>query len=190
MRKQHWYLRGWEYRESPDGGDGRDGGRGGGRLVYTGEMYTFRRTEKELRSLKIRTLLCFVAVACAYAAVALNESFRNEPAWAGAPMMLALIPMIYLGMGAISLLSVDRSMTYRAYHSSVKRLRVFAVIACALFAATCAGQLVHAIPGRSWPYALPGSAVCLLGAFAIFHMHREGGIDIEPPAKDTEDTRR
>jgi uncharacterized membrane protein YhdT len=174
MRKQHWYLRGWEYRETQaDGGD----------LVYRGERYVFRRTEKELRSLKIRTSLCFSAVVAAYIPAALSEGFRDEPAWAGAPLILALIPLIYLGMAVVNLWFVGRSMTYRVYHASVKRLRASSGISCALFAATCAGQSVHAVQGRSWPSILPESAVCLVGVCALFYMHRRSNIDIEPPVE-------
>ena len=133
MRIRDWYFRGWERRETPGGKT---------ELVYTGETYSF---PGGIRAARIRCLLLALPLVALYAAVALLPSPGGMWRAAAIPQLLELIPVIYLIMGLIRLLSAKEPMTYRDWYASWRRLGAAAAASAVFTAGMVLAELVYIV---------------------------------------------
>lgn len=156
MRVNDWYFRGWE--KTPDE-------KGKYHLVYTGEYYTIPGTVKAVKAPIIGLVAALIAL---YLVVALCPTVGGMWRMAAIPQLLTIIPLIYLGMGAVCLARAPERMTFRDYYSSFHRLEKAALFAAITTGAMALGQVVFlllyggsALWGRELVYLL--GELCLVG---------------------------
>ena len=160
MRIRDWYFQGWERRETVGGKT---------ELVYTGETYTFSDGAGAARK---RCLLLTVPLVVLYAAVALLPSPGGMWRPAAIPQLLELIPVIYLVMGLVRLLTVREPMTYRDWHVSWRRLGAAALVSSVCTAGMVIAELIYMVMhasgavGAEIPYLL-GEVACLALSVAL-----------------------
>ena len=116
-RNQNWFLRGWEYREVP----GRDGVPRR-RLVYTREYYTLRLTKPARIRRKLLAGGLYLALCGAYLGFETTLSQGGLAWYAGAPCLLAVIPIFYLGLGVWNYIAAEEYFTYRRMRAAFFRL--------------------------------------------------------------------
>ncbi len=155
-REQNWFLRGWAYRDSTDGKKRR--------LVYTGEYYRLSvNGAARVRSKRLAAAL-YVLLAADYLAFETTLSQGGLVWYAGAPCLLAVIPLFYLGLGVWNFCRSEPYFTYRRMFAAYTRLRIGGRGVLALLGVGTAGQLVFVLRyGRL--LALGPELVTLFGAF-------------------------
>ena len=162
---QDWYFRGWEYQESVE-----PGGRSGGRLVYTGEYYSFGVSGDKLRRLKKRYALLTAALLLCYVLCSLDTPTGSRSLWGGA-CILTIIPLMYLLMGISCLLRAKPKMTYRDRHLSWFRIHYSSMAAALLLAIAAAGEAIYILRLATPPAAdirwLAGQLLSLILSLAI-----------------------
>ena len=131
-REPNWYLRGWEYRETDKGK----------KLVYVREYYRLT-AEKPLRiRQKIVMSVLFIALCAAYLAFELTPCQGGFMWYAGAPCLLAIVPLFYMGMGAVNYVLCEEEFTYRRLHAAFVRLRRGSIASAVLLGLGTVGQSV------------------------------------------------
>ena len=130
MRIRDWYFQGWERRETAGGKT---------ELIYTGEVYTF---PGGLRPARKRCLLTAVPLLVLYVLIALLPPAGGMWRVAAIPQLLELIPLIYLVMGLVRLLTVKEPLTFRDWYASWRRIGVAAIGSAVLTAAMALAEIV------------------------------------------------
>lgn len=190
---QHWYIRGWVYEDVL--------GRNGAvthKLIYRGEYY---RAYGPKGSFLRRKLLITVLLALIYGAY-VGYSFRGPAGgrvfYAGAESMLAIIPMMFQGMGAVSLWAAPEKMPFRNYYAGILRTKVSSAATAVLLTASGVGEAVFMLLHRrqssirwadEWIW-LGGCLVCAAAGFCIFYTLHTLHFDILPGDIDTTTQRR
>lgn len=151
MKARDWYFRGWE--RQPDG-------QGKTKLVYVGEYYRFPGGVKRP---KIVCGALTAALTALYLIVALRPTAGGMWHIAAIPQLLALIPLIYLIMGAVCLAFAPEKLTYRDYHASWRRISRSAVGCVVITGAMAAVELVYIFMSIGGQTALGPEFIYLLG---------------------------
>jgi hypothetical protein len=133
LRVNDWYFQGWERRLDANGKK---------RFVYTGEYYSFPGGTK---ALKKPTAMMAAALVALYLVLAFFPPAGGMWRIAAIPQLLVIIPLIYLGMGAVCLVRAPEKMTYRDYHSSWLRLTKSLWGCVVAFGAMAAVELVFLV---------------------------------------------
>jgi len=179
MRIRDWYFQGWE-RRTDDNGKAV--------FVYTGEHYTFPAGLKNVRSVCAPLALAVIA---AYAVLALNPSPGGMWHIAAIPQLLELIPLIYMVMGLVKLLTVKEPLTYRDWYASWRRLGTAAVGSAVLTACMVLAELVYMVMyargavGPELPFFLPELG-CFALSFALADYIRRHPCEQSAPQTDKE----
>jgi hypothetical protein len=128
-----WYFRGWERRLDADGKK---------RFVYTGEYYCF---PGGIQTLKKPVAVLSAALVALYLVLAFFPPAGGMWHIAAIPQLLVIIPLIYLGMGAVCFVRGPEKMTYRDYRGSWLRLK-WSLWGCVVaFGAMAAVELVFLV---------------------------------------------
>lgn len=136
-KEQNWFLRGWEYQDVPAGD-----GRAKKRLVYTGEYYKLSiPSEKRPRVKLLAALLC-LAMLGVYLGFETTMTQGGLVWYAGAPCLLAILPMFYLALGVWNFVRAEAYFTYRRMYAAYTRMRVGGKLTCLLLGLGAVGQLV------------------------------------------------
>ena len=133
MRIRDWYFQGWERRTDENGRS---------TLVYTGEYYALPGGMKTARSVCVPLSLAVVA---AYLILALNPSPGGMWRIAALSQLPEIIPLIYMLMGLVKLLTVKEPMTYRDWRASWRRLGIAAIASAALTACMVLTELAYIV---------------------------------------------
>ncbi|MBP1736915.1 MAG: hypothetical protein H6Q60_796 [Oscillospiraceae bacterium] len=175
--KQHWYLLNWNYETVKNGR-----GKQVRKLVYRGEYYRIRIQERHFLILKIAYGMLFVLLMVAYGLLSLCETQGSMLFLTGAPCMLAVIPLMYLGIGICCFLIAPRKMTSRDVHTSVYFMKIASKWAIALFGLSMTGELVFVIfrtlsglevkVSAEW-LRLAYAALCLSDCCVILYLIRQ-----------------
>lgn len=167
-RQQNWYLRGWEYRETEKGK----------KLVYTREYYRLTADKPQRNRQKIAMAALFIALCAVYLAFELTPCQGGFVWYAGAPCLLAVIPLFYMGMGAVNYILCEEEFTFRRLHATFVRLRYGAVAAAILLGLGTAGQIVFlarygaSLNRRPEYIMLFGACFCALCSVAIYYLQK------------------
>ncbi len=135
-KRQNWYLRGWEYQDVTG-----ENGAVRRRLVYTREYYRLsepaKRTRYKLMAAELYLILCG-----SYIALETTRAQGGFVWYAGAPALLAVIPIFYLGLGVFNFILSEKYFTYRRMWAAYTRLRIGGAFAAALLGVGFAGQTI------------------------------------------------
>lgn len=157
-KAQNWYLRGWEYQERTG-----DNGKSRRTLVYTREYYKISAGEKERRCAKLAAVLIYLALCGVYVWFETTMSQGGLVWYAGAPCLLAIIPIFYLGLGVYNFAATEEYFTYRRMYAAYTRLRVGGKLTAMLLGIGTMGQLVFLLRYGS-ALALGPELIMLFGA--------------------------
>ena len=136
-RETDWFLRGWERRDVTAAN-----GRTRRRLVYTGEYYKLSVPEpKRTRAKLLAALLC-IAMIGVYLGFETTLTQGGLVWYAGAPCLLALLPMFYLTLGVWNFVRTEPYFTYRRQYAAYTRLRIGGKLTSLLLSAGAIGQAV------------------------------------------------
>lgn len=136
----NWFLRGWEYRDTP----GQDG-RTHRTLVYTGEYYRLNMDEKSRRAAKWLAGAVYVLLCAVYLAFETTLTQGGFVWYAGAPCLLAILPLFYLGLGVFNLAAAEKRFTYRRMRAIFTRIRIGGKLAALLLGLGGVGQTVFVL---------------------------------------------
>ena len=173
-RETNWFLRGWEYRDGPDGKGGAKR-----RLVYTGEYYRLCIPAQKRPRVKALAAALWLAVAGVYLGFETTLTQGGLAWYAGAPCLLALLPLFYLTLGVWNFCRAEAYFTFRRCYAAYTRLRVGGRLAALLLGLGALGQTVFvARYGRLLRlgpelFLLFGALFCALGAGALALLARK-----------------
>lgn len=136
----NWYLRGWEY-QTVAGKNGRTERR----LVYTGEYYRLNMDKKSRRTAKILVTAVYVLACAVYLGFETTLTQGGFVWYAGAPCLLAALPLFYLGLGVFNLAMAEERFTYRRMRAAFTRVRIGGKLAALLLGLGTAGQTVFVL---------------------------------------------
>lgn len=172
-KPQNWYLRSWEERQI----DGRK------QLVYTGEYYKLVLSRPARRNIKVAAAVLYILLCAVYLGFETTLSQGGLAWYAGAPCLLAVIPLFYLGLGVWNLVCAEEYFTYRRQYAAFKRLRIGAWGCCILLGIGTAGQIFfllrygRLVSLRPELIFLFGALICVLLSAALLiltkHTHYE-----------------
>lgn len=167
-KEQNWFLRGWEYQEVPAGE-----GRAKKRLVYTGEYYRLSVPPEKRRRAKLLAAALCLAMLGVYLGFETTMTQGGLVWYAGAPCLLAILPMFYLALGVWNFLRAEAYFTYRRQYAAYTRMRVGGKLTCLLLGIGAAGQIIFLLQyGKALKLApelfmLFGSVFCALCAAGL-----------------------
>lgn len=139
-RTQNWYLRGWEYQDTV----GRNG-KPRRALVYTREYYKLRPEGKRRAAAKLAAVLLYLILCGVYVGFEMTLAQGGFVWYAGAPCLLAAIPIFYLGLGVYNFAAAEAYFTYRRMYAAYTRMRVGGRLAALLLGIGTVGQLVFVL---------------------------------------------
>ena len=166
MKIRDWYFQGWERQTDGDGNS---------RLVYTGELYSFPGGLKTARTV---SLILSAALIAAYLAAALNPSPGGMWRIAAVPQLLELIPLVYLVLGLVRLMTVKDPLTFRDWYASWHRLGRASVGSAVITACMCLAELIYLFlyargaVGRELTFFLPELACFALSYVLAVYIRR------------------
>lgn len=180
-KKQNWYLRGWTYSEqiSPSGFLKKA-------LIYTGEYYLVRLHKKSFYRVKFWSALETSAIYVLYIWISLLSPQGSRVVYVGAAAILAIIPLMFQGMGVFCLLRSPQCMSYRDYCAGWRRTMTASVLTAILFSESFLGQSIFLIlyirkglPDlfREWIW-FGGSLFSAAFAYILFFMLKRVQVDI------------
>lgn len=165
LLKGDWYFEGYKGVMVP-----RRHGRGMKRaFVYIGTYYSFGRDTRALRRLKLCFALLYAGALGIYLALNLAPFTAVAFPAVAIPLLIAVIPMIYLAIGVVSLCLAPVEMTVRNRYASVRRMSRAVCVALAFSALAMVGDLwfLFSLRGNyfqsEWlfPLLCAGLLVCL-----------------------------
>ena len=133
-REQNWFLRGWEYEDTPENGKRR--------LVYRGEYYKLSVPPERRGRLKLLAAGLCLAMIGVYLGFETTMTQGGLAWYAGAPCLLAVLPMFYVTLGAVNFVLTEPYFTYRRMVAAFTRLRIGGRLTCLLLGLGALGQLV------------------------------------------------
>lgn len=185
---QHWYIRGWVYEDVL--------GRNGTvtrKLTYRGEYYHPYGSQSSFLKRKILFTVLLAFIYAVYVGYTFHGSAGGRVFYAGAESILAIIPLMFQGMGVASLWTAPERMPFRNYYAGVLRTKVASGVTAGLLAASGAGEAVFMLLHRGqsaihwadeWIW-LGGCLFCAAASFAIFYVLHTLHFDILPGEIDT-----
>lgn len=185
---QHWYIRGWVYEDklARNGSVQRE-------LKYHGEYYRPFLSEQAFPRLKLLLTALLAAIYALYILYSLCGAAGGHVAYAGAGCVLAIIPLIFQGMGVCSLWTAPYQMPFRNYYASILRTKVASAVSGGLFFLSFCGEAVFMVlfwkengflHANEWLWLI-GCALCAAMSFAIFFLLHRIHFDILPGKIDT-----
>lgn len=158
-KRLNWYLRGWEYRAVT-----KKNGKPGRKLVYTGEYYRIAMDKKRRLAMKTSATAIYVLMCAVYLGFETTLSQGGFVWYAGAPCLLAILPLFYLGLGVFNLAASEDCFTYRRMRAAYTRIRVGGKISALLLGLGTVGQTVFVVSYRNVLTKLKPELVMLFGA--------------------------
>ena len=177
-KTQNWFLRGWEYQDTADGKR---------RLVYTGEYYKLAVPAERRRPVKLAASGLCLAMISVYLGFETTMTQGGLVWYAGAPCLLAILPMFYLTLGVVNFLLTEPYFTYRRMVAAFTRLRIGGRLTCLLLGLGVLGQLVFLLRYgkalRLGPelFMLFGAAFCALCAAGLLLLKKYAGYEEVSP---------
>lgn len=160
--KGDWYFDGYEGRKIVDAR-----GRSRSTLIYTGEYYGFARGQNP-RPIKLACLAASLVYLIGYLFNALNNSGTAQTFYVGLPLMLSMVPGIYLLIGTGCFLPTKEEMTVRACYASLRRMDRSLRFLVPMLGISVLGGLYHFLRSpslfASWPDL--SYLLCVLLSFA------------------------
>lgn len=168
---QHWYIRGWVYEDTLD-----SSGVVRRELKYRGEYYRPSCSQIRFFHYKILFSVLFAVICLIYVMYSIRGSSGGRTVYAGAGCILAIVPLIFLGMGTLSLWSAAYKMPFRNYYAGVLRTKVASAVTAALLGFSAVGQAVFMVIHKNeaelnwWDewFWLGGCFVCAAMSMGIF----------------------
>ena len=157
-KRLNWYLRGWEYRAVT-----KKNGKPGRELVFTGEYYRIAMDKKRRRTLKTAAAAVYVLMCAVYLGFETTLTQGGFVWYAGAPCLLAILPLFYLGLGVFNLVASEEYFTYRRMWAAYTRIRVEGKLSALLLGLGTVGQTVFVVSYRN-VLSLQPELVMLFGA--------------------------
>lgn len=185
---QHWYIRGWVYEDVL--------GRNGAvtrKLTYRGEYYRPYCSRSGFLRRKVLFTALLIVIYAVYVGYSFCGSAGGRVFYAGAGSILAIIPLMFQGMGVASLWAAPEQMPFRNYYAGVLRTKVASGVTAGLLAASGAGEAAFMLLHREreairwadeWCW-LCGCMICAAASFVIFYMLHTLHFDILPGEIDT-----
>lgn len=133
-----------------------------------------------------------------YVWFSLGDALGGRVFYAGAGCVLAIIPLIFQGMGVFSLLGAPYRMPFRNYYAAVLRTKVASAFTAELLGVSAVGEAVFMILHRNqanlvwlneWIW-LGGCLLCAVAGFVMFFFLHELHFDILPGEIDTSELKR
>ena len=146
--KQNWYFEGWEKQSYET-----ENGKIRCRYVYTGEYYRLANTGNSIRSFKIINIVLIGTFAGLWLFASLLSGSGIEEAYIGAAWFLNIIPLIYMGIGGVSLLFVKEKMTYRDVRGALRRIKMSAIFSLFFCAVSLTGQVFFLITASDYSFS-------------------------------------
>ena len=177
-KEQNWFLRGWEYQESNEGKK---------RLVYTGEYYKLTVPTGRRGHVKLLAAVLCLAMIGVYLGFETTMTQGGLVWYAGAPCLLAILPMFYLTLGAVNYVLTEPYFTYRRMVAAFTRLRIGGWLTCILLGVGALGQLVFLlIYGKALRlgpelFMLLGAVFCALCAACLALLQKYAGYEEVSP---------
>lgn len=156
-KSQNWYLRSWVQQEI----------NGKKQLVYTGEYYKLLLDPSARRNAKIAAAALYVLLCSVYLGIETTLSQGGLVWYAGAPCLLAVIPLFYLGLGVWNLVRTEEYFTYRRRYAAFTRLRIGGWGSCILLGFGTLGQAFFLLQYRHL-LSLKPELIFLFGALICF----------------------
>lgn len=178
-KEQNWFLRGWEYQASADGKKKH--------LVYTGEYYKLAVPPGRRGHVKLLAAVLCLAMIGVYLGFETTMTQGGLVWYAGAPCLLAILPMFYLTLGAVNYVLSEPYFTYRRMYAAFTRLRIGGALTCLLLGMGALGQLVFLlIYGRALRlgpelFMLFGAVFCALCAAGLALLRKNAGCEEVSP---------
>lgn len=172
-KQLNWYLRGWEYRAVT-----KKNGKTGRALVYTGEYYRLAMDKKRRRTMKTAAVAVYVLMCAVYLGFETTLSQGGFVWYAGAPCLLAVLPLFYLGLGVFNLAASEEYFTYRRMRATFTRIRVGGKLSTLLLGLGAVGQTVfvviyqNVLPLKPELVMLFGALFCCACAIAILILEK------------------
>lgn len=134
----NWYLRGWEYQADAE----KNGRR---KLVYKGEYYRLNMDKKSRRTAKIIAAAVYILACAVYLGFETTLTQGGFVWYAGAPCLLAALPLFYLGLGVFNLARAEERFTYRRMRAAFTRIRIGGKLSALLLGLGAVGQTVFVL---------------------------------------------
>ncbi len=117
-RKGDWYFEGYRSEIIP-----ASNRRGQKRtFIYEGDYYSLGLPPKKRNAFKLCCFVLYIAAIATYLTMMLTTFTASAFFYVGIPSILAVIPLIYLGMGVVCLIAAPEQMTLRIRYSSLRRI--------------------------------------------------------------------
>ena len=161
--KKNWYFNGWESRKEMSSS---------GRLrtvwTYNDDYYSFDLSPKSFQMLKI----CFIAVPALIVLLwivfsLMRSTGRDTVLYVGAFWYVALIPMVYMIMGAAGAFRLKQEMTYRDLYACYRRIKVASWVLPVLFLLAIIGDIVFLSLYKEY-FSLQPELPWLIGVLILF----------------------
>ncbi len=169
-RRGSWFFEGYEAELRP----GRNG-KEKRVLVYRGEWYGLGMEPKKYRRFKLAVLGLMLALTAIYFIISFFPAAGGMTTWVGAPCLLALVPLMFMWIGLVNLLTAKEKWELRVLYAGYRRLKRWSIVLLVLMAVTLAAEAVFMIrtgpAGPETPYFL-GALACLLCGAGIFLLQR------------------
>ena len=110
-------------------------------LQYTAEWYGYAESGKQ-KKLKLAAGLLTAVMLAAYLAAQLNPSVGGMMRYMAIPSLLALVPMMYVGMGLVNFLLAKEKWELRVYYAGYRRLLRAGILLLVLLAAWLVLEIV------------------------------------------------
>lgn len=140
-RKKNWYFEGWQSRKtlSPSG-----------KLKtvweYNNDYYGFDLDDNKLKLLKISFIVIPALIVALWILFSLIRCYeRDSILYIGGFWYVAVIPMIYMVMGACGAIKLSKEMTYRDLYACYRRIKVSSIALSILFLGAVAADIVFVI---------------------------------------------
>lgn len=140
-KKGDWYFEGYRSEFVP-----ADNRRGRKRtFIYTGDYYSFGFSPEKLRFFKAKCAILYAVTLCLYLVMTGLSFIAAAFFYVGIPSVLAIIPLIYLGMGVVCLCMAPDKMTIRVRYGSVRRCKRAVSLAMAFLSLSLVGDVFFLI---------------------------------------------
>jgi len=149
--------------------DRKHGGRQRRELVYVGDYYRFELSSRQRKRLLWCCALSCAVAAAAYLALNFFPFTATALAYVGVPLLLALLPLIYLLIGVVCLCTTPEKMTVRNLYSSVRRMKRSVSVMLAFVSLTLMGDIVFLIvfQGYYFPSEFLFPLFCVISLSAL-----------------------
>lgn len=169
-RRGSWFFEGYEAELRTDAK-----GREKKVLVYRGEWYGLDMEPGAQRRCKAAVAVLTAVMTAVYLLVSFFPTPGGMSRWVGVPLLLALVPLMFLWIGLFNFLFAREKWEIRVYYAGYRRIKRSLPAMMAILAFSAVGEIVYMIRsaafGAELLYLL-GLCLCLLCAGGLLAIQR------------------